>query len=1182
MNERMNQIARGTVRGKVPQIVFSNEELKEQVLEGQVHNYEFLITSDNEIPIEGILYSSHPYVSVKQKEIKGTVVRVLIEVDASYAAAGECIEGEFCLVSNGGEYYLPYRFKVTALQDHTSEVIRELSQFTDLAKKDFSTALQVFLDKEFVRRNFMKEISYRALYYGLLGGDSEASAMEEFLIALKQKEPVHITLEQSSDSIDEVTREPGRKLLGEIKLNVSGWGYTQLTCETDMSWIQFEKKQITSSDFKGNSYSWMYKVEIAKLHPGKNDARIWIKTPYEKLEYTVHIHVPSNTSKQHGQNKKGWNDIYTLLMSYENNQMPDNVVLNALEQKATDIMKHDPDDVRLHLVRVWVYFLQKNDQMSAHVLEWVEEPITKEREKDAEAYCFMLYIKALLQGEKEAVQLAREQIHACFSREPNAFLGYLELCMNPNYAKETEAYKFVKELFEAGIHSPILYSLTCRMLAIQPQLLQRVGQFELQTLFYGARNQLLDESVKNQLLSLPAPDLKFFSIYYRLLCILYEEEENRSVLEAICGLLVRTGKTDKKYQKWYVLGMEHDISLTSLEEYYMYSLSENGQEELPERIIQSYSIKDGLDEKSKCILYTYIIQHYKRDSEIYQSYKKRMEDFVNNQIQKSNVNGRMKRLYREFLSVQSLTESQANVVPDLLFSKKITTSLPFAKRVVIRYAQLQQEVIRPISNQMAWVPVYMDTAAIIFEDEYGNRYADPSYQIKEVFEDEALLQRCFELCPNHRMISLVHARHLEDQPIEREEELYLAINLLNVTTLENMYRQMLLEAIIQYCFTHRTQEALQCENLLLELNCERLAPETQVQVVEILVESGYYPEAYERLKMSPWQQMDKEKLLYLLTRRIVDSMYRYDRWIVIIGYWLQEQGFYNEIMLSYLAKFFEGSNEQMYRLLRTVKKTNTEYRDLPGRVLEQIITTGEFQHICQVYEWYSEQEHPLEVLQRAYYVLKCHCYFCREKWDQLDLFTAQDASVLENWFCTESQSLPMIYAFALVKYYATCEYLDERQKKLAEQIVELLCRKKCWIKEMIDLDRHIFLPYELEGRGIAQIVTKEKKAAISVCHIPSGKEELLYMEEVYPGVFTKSFVLFADESLTYHIYGAEKDLIGDGRLDGTECFMSQDSRYACLNRAVMLAHNKQNEEFLEQLKEIDASDFLRKQLFPLI
>lgn len=1180
MNERINQIARGTVTTVIPQVTFSSQELREQVLEGQIHNYEFLITSDNEVPIEGILYSSHVCVNVKHKEITGTVIRVLIEVDASYAAAGDSIEGEFCLISNGGEFYLPYHFKVTVLQDHASEVIQELSQFTNLAKKDFSTALQIFLDKDFIRRKFMKEISRRALYYGLLGGNSEASAMEEFLVALHEKEPVHIMLEQSGDSIEEITREQGRKLLGEIKLNVSGWGYTQITYETDVAWIQFDKKQVTSADFKGGSYNWMYKVEIAKLHPGKNDARIWIKTPYEKLSYTVHINAPAKVRKKREESKKGWEKIYTLLMAYENKQLPDKDALDALEQQATDIMKHDPDNVRLHLLRAWVYLLENKYQMTIHVLEWVEEAIKKEKEEDPDAYCFMLYIQALL--DKEKINLAREQVNHYFEKKPDALLAYLELCLNPNYAREENAYQFLKTMFETRIYSPILYSLACRVLKVNPRLLEQIGRFELQMLFYGVKNHLLDDNIKNQMLSLPTPDMKFFSIYYRLLCALYKEEESRSLLEAICGLLVRKGKTDKKYQKWYVLGIQRNISLTSLEEYYMYSLSESGQDEIPERIVESYKDKDGLDEKSKCILYTYIVKKYKKQSQTYKSYKKRMEDFVNNQIQKGNVNGRMNRLYREFLSVDSLNDSQAKVVPDLLFAKKITTSFPFAKRVVIRYAQLQQEVIRPVSDQIAWVPVYMNTAAIIFEDEYGNRYIDPSYQIKEVFQDDALLARCCELCPTHVMTHLVHAEHFEYEPIKEEDELYLAVSLLNISVLENIYRQMLLEAIIQYCFTHHTQETIECDSLLLELNCERLDPETRIQVVEILVENGYYPEAYDRLRMCQWKKIDKEKLLYLLTRRIVDSMYRYDRWIVMIGYWLQEQGFYNEIMLSYLAKFFEGTNEQMYHLLATVKKTDTEYRDLPGRVLEQIIVTGNFRHICQVYEWYSEQEYPLEILQKAYYVLKCHCYFCQEKWDQLDLFTAQDASVLESWFQTESQSLPLIYAFALVKYYAACEYLDELQKELVQQIVGLLCRRKSWIKEIIELDRHIFLPYELEGRGIAQVVTKEEKVTIGLRRTPSENEERFYMEEVYPGVFTKSFVLFADESLSYRIYAGTKVIIENGRLDGTECFMSQDSRYACLNRSVMLARNKQDEELQEQLKEIDEADYLRKQLFPLL
>ena len=176
------------------------------------------------------------------------------------------------------------------------------------------------------------------------------------------------------------------------------------------------------------------------------------------------------------------------------------------------------------------------------------------------------------------------------------------------------------------------------------------------------------------------------------------------------------------------------------------------------------------------------------------------------------------------------------------------------------------------------------------------------------------------------MTHLVHAEHFEYEPIKEEDELYLAVSLLNISVLENIYRQMLLEAIIQYCFTHHTQETIECDSLLLELNCERLDPETRIQVVEILVENGYYPEAYDRLKMCQWKKIDKEKLLYLLTRRIVDSMYRYDRWIVMIGYCCKNRDFTMKLCCLIWRSFLK---EQMNRCTIFGNSKKDRYR-IPG------------------------------------------------------------------------------------------------------------------------------------------------------------------------------------------------------------------------------------------------------------
>lgn len=1185
MKERINQIAQGIIEWEKPDITFSCGKLEETIPKGYVHNYEFIIKSKNQVPVEGVIYSSHPKVTIKQSEINGSIAeRIIIEVNAVYAE--DVIEGEFYLVSNGGEYRLPYLFYIeSAANEKEKKRIKGLETFTALAKQDFEAALRLFESETFAELDFMQDAKKRALYFNLLGGNSDRRALEEFLIGVGVKKPILVDIKTENIHFDNLEEE--QEAEGTVELYTEGWGYTAINCAVDVPWLRTKKRRLYLEDFEYNTAFFEYSVDQKKLHAGRNYGRISFTTPYQTLCFEIQADAPMKVRRQR-RDKKGWIRIYQLFMSYQNRRTSDEVLLSSLETQATEMMKRSPDDFRLHLLRAWVYIGQKKENMADKVLEWIDKEITQKKTEYPEEYSFMLYLRALISGEETDAFRAKAEIHAFYSIEQTVFLAYLELYMNSAYQQPDSAYAFLKAQFESGGRSPLLYSLACRVLQQNPSLLTELKMFELQILYYGVKNDLITEALVQQILHLSAVDVRHFSISYQLLVRLYEQFASKPLLAAICSLLVKKGMTNPKYQKWYSLGVGQNIGLTSLYEYYLYSLSEDFDGEIPPVVLLAYIKKDDLDERSRRILYTYIVRNYKNDAQFYEAYRERIQKYAVSQLEAGNFSGKMAVLYQNFFHGDIVDDELAKVLPDLLFTKKITTKLKFARRAVVQYAQLRQEISRPVENGTAWIPVYMDSAAVVFEDEYGNRYTDWNSKTEDAYEDEEVLKRCIQLYPKHLMRRLTEAEQITNAGIKEEEQLHLAVGLMGEAELEPLYRGKLLSAIIGYCYTENGPVTTECNNLLLELDYSRLSSQDQIRVTEILLQNGHYKEAYDKISILGFQNINKEKLQRLMVKKITEARNGYDGYALKICHWLSEAGIYNKITIGFLTKYFRGTNEQMYQLLMKAKQLRADCRELPGYLLEQLFFTGEYEHMVQVYNWYIQRDNNIsDSLQKAYYVMKCHCYFCGEDWDSGNLkrLYEVDTILLEEWIRMErhSRRLPIIYVYALLQYYSGCETLDNDQKKLAAELVPMLYNNGIWLKSMVDLKKHIVLPLGMEGRNVIEVRKKAERVRISTVRLPSQTTECCEMSLIWPGVFSKVFVMFKDEVLYCYVSADEEQGQREEiRLSGGECYQSQDSRYAKLNQAVGMFCDKRYMNLKEQLKEIEAAEKTVKLLLPLL
>ena len=136
MRERINRLARGIIDTEVPEITIQPESLERVAVDaGGLEKKELYITSQNGLHIKGLAYSSNPRVRVLTASFGGLRNHVMYEIDSEYLEHGDMIEGEFVLVTNGGEFTLPYSF--TAQSGVYRRFFSKITRKTNILNKLF-------------------------------------------------------------------------------------------------------------------------------------------------------------------------------------------------------------------------------------------------------------------------------------------------------------------------------------------------------------------------------------------------------------------------------------------------------------------------------------------------------------------------------------------------------------------------------------------------------------------------------------------------------------------------------------------------------------------------------------------------------------------------------------------------------------------------------------------------------------------------------------------------------------------------------------------------------------------------------------------------------------------------------------------------------------------------------------
>lgn len=1191
MRERINRLARGIVDAELPKLFLSPVKVEETLGSDTIYKRELYLSSENNLSIKGLAYSTHSRVRIASRSFGGLRNHIVYEVDTSWCENGDVIRGTINLVTNGGELEVPFLFCVeTTASIRVLSTLHTVEDFVDLAQKDMDLALRLMEYKDFTNAPFLQDLRVRAVFDGIRGHGNRQNALEEFFLGLGVKEPVGLTLSASSKTYD----NPKKQVSDRIVLQKNGWGYVYLEVKADGEFIELSQKTVTQADFTDDRFDLAFKIHPERLHRGKNLGAIRFLTVHGETVVRITAtagNEPGAAARDREITRSSIARYLTLREEYESGKNDPAKVLTKL-QRELDAIRGACGSSLLHsLFQAETYLDAGRPDQAALCLDSCRDQIAAEEERTGTLYCFYQYLQYRVNPDetrRDAVlRLLRKKLD---KRKGRFYLQLLLLKMEPELFEEGPTlFDSFKTQYRNGCHSPFLYIEACRLLEKDPALLVNMEPFEIHALYYGVTHGMIGEALALRAASLASGAKFFHRLYYRLLAALYEKYPEKEILTAVCCLLIKGNMRTDACFPWYEKGIKEEISLTRIYEYYLYSLPASYDQMLPKQVLLYFSYEHShMDRRSRSVLYANVLTYLKPGDRLYKAYEREMEKFAMEQLFEGRIDRFLAVIYRHMIYRDIIDAQVARVLPGILRSNRICCQDTSMKYVVVGSALLEGEDAYPLNDGTAYVPLYFDDCVLMFQDVYGNRYMDIPYTKEPVLEERELEERCFEMLPDHPMLKMQACLGIMEKEEIDGDGIRVLQDALDSLPVKELYQQKMLTRIIAYYNdqARNGEEAMNEEGgaYLLRLDKKRLSRTERVGICETLISQDLYKEAYGMIREFGEEGLRIKRLLKLCTKLISQNLAEADDLLLHMARRIFLSGKGDGVILDYLCRYFNGANSDMYRILVQAVREHTETYDMEERLLAQLLFTGSDKHLDTVFDLYAGRKKTSDAIVKAYFTIRCVDYFLKGQTPGDRVFAYLEGAINGS---PEIRKLPEIYLMAMTKYYAGLPSLEKEQQQVCRRCMAVLLDQGMIFAYFKDLAPYVDLPGELLDKEIVEYRgAPEGRPVLMVRVLPD--EEEFHEEElkpVYKGIYVRQKLLFEGEVMEYTISeyeNGEPVEKASGRISCREAAAGdRGNRFSALNTMGLCLAMKDDRRLKEAMVRYVTESQAAKELFPL-
>ncbi|MBQ9233262.1 MAG: hypothetical protein IJ167_04410, partial [Lachnospiraceae bacterium] len=291
MKAVVEHYAKGEFQIDRPEVSISEEYLKLNIESGTVYEGSFNVKSTNDHIIKAMVYDSRYTLRFDNHTFISRNFDVSYSFDATCLEAGKNYKGHISIISDGGEFKIPYDIDVvTPFVKYGDEKIDDLFKFASLAESNWGEAAKIFVRDDFKRTFINKEPIVENIYGSLMASLSVNQALEEFLVYVHKKRALTLSVSKAKINVEMPTE------LSRISINISKntWGFTNSTVRSMDDFLVPAKKNITSNDFYGNLFALDVLISPENVPEGVSSGKIVIENIYQKIEVTINLIKPQS------------------------------------------------------------------------------------------------------------------------------------------------------------------------------------------------------------------------------------------------------------------------------------------------------------------------------------------------------------------------------------------------------------------------------------------------------------------------------------------------------------------------------------------------------------------------------------------------------------------------------------------------------------------------------------------------------------------------------------------------------------------------------------------------------------------------------------------------------------------------------------------------------------------------
>ena len=625
MKAIVEHYAKGEFQVDRPEVAISEKFLKLNIESGTLYEGVFTVNSTNDHVIKAMVYDSRYMLRFNQHTFIAKNFDVGFTFDATCLEAGKNYKGHISVITDGGEFKILYDIDITTpYVKYGDQKIDDLFKFATLAESNWAEAARVFVRDDFKRTFINRDPVIKQIYNSLMESQSVNQALEEFLVYVHKKRALTLSVSKAKINL-EFPEE-----LSKISINISKntWGYSSSTVRSTEDFIIPARKVITSADFYGNLYALDVLISPENIPDGVTSGRIIIENVYQTIEIEINLSKP--TEKEIKVSKPGSKThliksnqvrLITTYMDYRMGRIQLREYISTTLFAFNNLARYVPEEDLYRLGTMHMNIMQGETEKVEQEFLRIEADVDNSGMNNKQS-CYYAYLKAMVGKDRRATEQAKELIRRSYHTEDDKiFYFWLLLFVDDTYNNDqTALYREVKNLYEQGYNSPLMYMELCEVLNNNPLLLKHITDLEVTTIRWGLRHQYLSDEVIEAFIQLAASFRQFDAKIFEIMDSIYSKKKSDEVLSSICSMLISAGKLDNKYHRFYRDAVERNLKFIGLNECFVKSMNFSRYDLIPQSVLMYLNYKNTLSEKELAYLYANVIYNKSQHMKVYHEY----------------------------------------------------------------------------------------------------------------------------------------------------------------------------------------------------------------------------------------------------------------------------------------------------------------------------------------------------------------------------------------------------------------------------------------------------------------------------------------------------------------------------------------------------------------------------------